>query len=149
MSLAKSAVGMLASAFLLSGCVHFLPSYDAALYDEVVGVNGELDKIEAAVTAVYSPAPSFDKVEGFYVAAVAHLTEAERIATGQRLYYSGQLAAEPAGLIAAAIGNCRRAVTAVMERHRRAPIDAAAWSVLALEEVCGVPALMVGRLNRN
>lgn len=142
---------ILAAAILVSSCQSFgfLPSYDAALYKHASGVGEEIDKIAASVNTVHGGAASFDKVESYYVAAFAHLTEANRIVDGQRTYHAGRVAAEPARLIDDALDRCRQALEAVMNRHRQAPISAATWSTLALDETCDVPALMVGRLNRG
>lgn len=147
----KSRTAAMAAALLMAGCQSFgfLPSHDAALFEHASGVNEEIDKIAASVNTVHGDAASFDKAEAYYVAAFAHLSEADRIVEGQRAYYRGTLAAEPARLIDEALDLCRRALEAVMNRHRQGPISAATWSTLALDETCDVPALMIGRLDRE
>ncbi len=135
----------------VSGCQtfqSFLPTYDEALFSAVSDVNVQLDKIDAAVV-VAEPAASFDKVEGYYVAALADLSRARRIAAGQSANHAGRVAGEPADLIVQAIDKCNGLVIEQLRRHQDTahPMTSQVLSVLGVHETCSVPALMVGRLK--
>lgn len=143
----KTALLLLAAA--VSGCVSVLPSYDEALFKHLEALNDDLSKIDAAVGIVYDPPPSFSKVETFYVDAFAHLSEAEKIASGQRDYYEGRLAGRPADLIHQAILGCSEALRIQMDRHRQSPISKETLAIFAVDETCAIPKLMVGRLRRS
>lgn len=140
-----------ACAIAVSGCQtfeSFLPSYDEALFRTLSDVNVQLDKIDAVVV-VAEPAASFDKVEDYYVAAIADLSQARRIADGQSVYYAGRVAGRPADLIVRAIDNCNTLVIAQLRRHqdRERPMTSQLLGVLGVHEACSVPVLMVGRLK--
>jgi len=137
------------AAGLLSSCVSFLPTYDEALFKHLESVNDDLSRIEAAVNVVYLPPPKFEKVETFYVDAIAHLALAQQIANGQRDYYRGRISGSPSAQLQSAIANCNQALKLQMNRHREGPINPKTLAVFATADACSIPKLMAGRLKRK
>lgn len=138
-------------ALLLSGCVSFLPSYDAAIHAKLDAAVTDLERIRAAVALPYDPKPGFDDLEPFYISALGGVIAAEKIAAsraGPELV-RGRPDLEAAGIVAAAIAECRAGIEDVMRRHQRAgAISPRSFDDTAVIDTCAIPRVMESRLKR-
>jgi hypothetical protein len=136
---------------LLTGCISFLPSYDAAVYAKLDAAVTDLERIRAAVALPYEPKPSFDDLEPLYISALGGVIAAEKIASsraGPELV-RGRPDQEAAKLVATAVGECRAGIEDVMRRHQRTgAISPASFDEALVIDTCAIPRVMESRLRR-
>lgn len=140
---------LIVSGPMVSGCVSFIPTYDAAIYKKLEAVEDDLHKIDAAVGVIYAAPTPFEKVESYYVDAVANVQQAKDIAEGRRAYFKDRISGRPATLLAQSIDRCAQGLKLQMDRHKQAPIDRTLLDNLAVTETCAVARSMESRLNRG
>lgn len=132
-----------------ASCVSVVPSYDETLYTHIAAVNDNLDRINAAVSKVYYPAPPFSKVEAYYVDAVANLDAAIAISQGRATYLQGQVSGRPAALISNALMACQKALDDQLRAHRKEPLNMQTLEAIDAKVVCSIPRIMESRLKKE
>ena len=134
---------LLAVSLSLTACVSFLPDQRQDIVAKLSNVEDQLAKIRATIEAdAPSPTP-YERVEPYYVAALASLKQAENVANSREAYSKGKLSQIPAENSVRAIANCRNAI----ELNRRdykgnGPSPNQDDNLDVLENNCSIPKFM-------
>ncbi len=130
-----------------AACVTFLPSYDETIFEHLEAVNDSIDKINVAVSKVYTSPPAFAMVQVYYVDALANVTAAIDVSRGREQYLRVRASGRPAQIITRALENCENALNSQMTAHRKSNLNRETLAVFATKDACDIAKIMEGRLG--
>jgi hypothetical protein len=136
------------SLVLMSGCISFARKYNETIYQKLGAVNSELTKIETVIEARAPRKARYSEVEGYYIAALSSVKEAQDLADRRPAYLGNQPASQAAQLSADNIRACREEI-----ESSRAGFEADGQGgdelgdLAVLRNICAIPKTMEGLLK--